>query len=420
MDEARIHVSAGKGGDGLISFHRTRRTPRGTPDGGDGGDGGSVILRPTRSMNTLLHFQNQIHHKAQKGTPGGPNNRRGARGANLEVGVPVGTLVRDLHTQELLADLAREDDEFVAARGGRGGRGNRSFTTSTRQAPKVRELGEPGEERWLSLELRMLADVGVVGFPNAGKSSLVSRISRVRPKVAAYPFTTVQPSLGTVATGEVSFVVADLPGLIEGAHRGRGLGDRFLRHATRAKVLLHLVDLAGVEDRDPLADYRTIRQELDAWEGLKGRPEVVAGNKMDLLGEDEVRKLVERFGGEGVEVHPISALTGQGVQTVLGLLAECLEGQQGEKAEPAAERSKTWKLTPEGPAFWVEERDEVLEVWGESVERLVRRLDLSAPDGLSYLQERLARMGVMAALRRSGMKDGDIVRIGGVELEFER
>ncbi len=370
-------------------------------------------------MNTLLHFQNQVHYKAENGAPGGPNNRRGASGDDLVVHVPVGTVVRDLHTQDILADLTEGGQAFTVARGGRGGRGNRRFTNSVRQAPRIRELGEPGEERWLTLELRLLADVGLVGFPNAGKSSLVSRISRVRPKVAAYPFTTLQPKLGTVGSGELSFVVADLPGLIEGAHEGRGLGDRFLRHATRAKVLLHLVDLAAVEGRDPLEDYMAIRRELDAWDELKDKAEVVAGNKVDLLDGQELEARLESFCREGVTVHPISALTGEGVQGLLDALVERVQRQPQGAAAPTGRRSKTWKLTPEGPSYWVDERHGVLEVRGEAVERLVRRLDLSTPDGLAYLQERLARMGVLAALRRRGLQDGDLVRIGGVELEFE-
>lgn len=369
-------------------------------------------------MNTLLHFQHQIHHKAEDGAPGGPNNRYGRRGADLAISLPIGTTVRDLHTQEELVDLVQEGQAFVIARGGRGGRGNRAFTGSTRQAPKLRELGEPGEERWLSLELRMLADVGLVGFPNAGKSSLVSRVSRVRPKVAAYPFTTLQPSLGVVEGTEVRFVVADLPGIIEGAHRGRGLGDRFLRHATRAKVLLHLVDLAAVEGRDPWEDYMVLREEIHSWENLRDRPEVVAGNKVDLMEPAAVAHQVERFRGNGITLHPVSALTGQGVQELVDLLGDELERVEQEVPEEPQPCHKTWQLTESEPSFTVEAYGEVWEVRGESVEMLVRRLDLAAPDALGYLQERLTRMGVMAALRRKGLEEGGRVRIGGVELEL--
>ncbi|RLE30420.1 GTPase ObgE [Candidatus Acetothermia bacterium] len=420
LDEAKIHVASGRGGDGLISFHRTRYNPRGTPDGGDGGDGGDVILKATRSMNTLLHFQSQVHFRAGDGAPGGPNQRTGARGKDCIILVPVGTVVRDLHTGEVLADLTQDGQEVRIARGGRGGRGNKAFTTSTRQAPRIRELGEPGEERWLKLELRLLADVGIVGFPNVGKSSLISRISSKRAKVAAYPFTTLVPNLGVVRVGEEgSFVVADLPGLVVGAHEGKGLGDRFLKHATRARLLLHLVDLARVEGRDPLEDYLALREELSAWEELRDKPEVVAGNKVDLLPPQEVSREVARFRARGIELHPISAVRGDGVRELVYLLWRKLGELPQEEEGEERPRRRVWQLTPSGPAFEVELEDGVFVVRGEMVERLVRRLDLSTRDAQEYLLERLERLGVMAALRRKGLKHGDTVRIGEVELEYE-
>lgn len=432
VDEARIHVASGRGGDGLTSFRRTRRSSRGTPDGGNGGRGGDVILRATHSMDTLLHFQHQIHFRAEDGASGGPNGRRGARGQDLIILVPLGTVVRDLHRGEVIADLTEEGEEVVVARGGRGGRGNRAFTSSTRQAPRIRERGEPGEERWLGLELRLLADVGIVGFPNVGKSSLLGTISRGRPKVAAYPFTTLVPNLGVVRVGADSFVVADLPGLVEGAHEGKGLGDRFLRHAARTKLLLHLVDLAGPT---PLGAYRALRRELSAREELQGKPEVVVGNKMDLLTPKQVAQEVAQFRAEGVELHPISALTGQGVGELLELLLGrlCRAGFQpglpqrlppqipleGASSLPYGEpKRRVWRLTPEGRAFTVVEEGGVLVVRGEEVEQLVRRLDLSTRDAREYLWEELGRMGVMGALRRRGLTPGGRVRIGEVEVEL--
>lgn len=419
VDEARIHVASGRGGDGLTSFRRTRRSSRGTPDGGNGGRGGDVILRATRSMNTLLHFQHQIHFRAEDGISGGPNGRRGARGQDLIIPVPLGTVVRDLQSGEVIADLTKEGEEVVVAQGGRGGRGNRTFTSSTRQAPRIREWGEPGEERWLELELRLLADVGIVGLPNVGKSSLLGAISRGRPKVAAYPFTTLVPNLGVVRD---SLVVADLPGLVEGAHEGKGLGDRFLRHAARTKLLLHLVDLAGPM---PLGAYRALRRELSAREELRGKPELVAGNKADLLTSKQVAQEVARFRAEGVELHPISALTGQGVGELLERLFENLERlppqvpleQAGSLPYGKPER-QVWRLTPQGRAFTVVEEGEVLVVRGGEVEQLVRRLDLSTRDARDYLWEELGRMGVMGALRRRGLTPGGRVRIGEVEVEF--
>ena len=417
FDEAVIHVAAGKGGDGLISFHRTRYNPKGSPDGGRGGDGGDVILRATRSVNTFAHFHQQVHFRAEDGGPGGPNNRQGKRGDDLVILVPVGTVVKDLHTGEILADLVEEGQEVVVAKGGRGGRGNRAFVTSTRQAPRIRELGEPGEERWLRLELRLLADVGIIGFPNVGKSSLLSRVSDKKPKVAAYPFTTLTPNLGVVKVDEFSsFVMADLPGLIEGAHEGRGLGDKFLRHAMRAKLLLHLVDLARVEGRDPLSDYFAIRKELEAWEELREKPEVVAGNKIDLLAPSEVEKEVARFAKEGITLYPISALTGQGVADLMRVLWQKLQ-ELPQKVEEKPRR-KVWDLTPGPPPYEVVDGEEGIEVRGPAVESLVRRLDLSTPDAREYLWEELERMGVVRALRRRGLSAGHRVRIGGKTLEF--
>lgn len=415
VDEATIHVEAGKGGDGLVSFHRTRHNPRGTPDGGAGGRGGNVILRASPTVNTFLHL-NQVHFRAEDGGAGGPQNRRGRRGKDLVIPVPLGTVVRDLHTGQVLADLVEEGEEAVVARGGEGGRGNRAFTTATRQAPRIREFGEPGEARWLRLELRVLADVGIIGLPNVGKSSLLSRVSAKKAKVAAYPFTTVSPNLGVVRLDEVScFVMADLPGLVEGAHQGRGLGDKFLRHALRAKVLLHLVDLAGVEGRDPLQDYHTLRKELEAWEELVQKPEVVAGNKIDLLPPAEVERRVERFTAEGIAIHPVSAYTGQGMEELLQVLWAKL---QEVPPPPERPRRRVWQLTPGPRPYEVVARDTGAEVRGPRVERLVRRLDLSSPDAQDYLWEELDRLGVVKALQRLGLRPGDVVTIGGKPFEF--
>ena len=418
FDEAVIQVAGGKGGDGLISFHRTSYNPKGSPDGGCGGDGGDVITRATRSVNTFAHFHQQGHFRAEDGGPGGPNNRQGKRGEDLVILVPVGTVVRDLHTGEILADLVEEGQEVVVAKGGRGGRGNRSFVTSARQAPRIREFGERGEERWLRLELRLLADVGIVGFPNVGKSSLLARVSDKKPKVAAYPFTTIVPNLGVVWVDETkSFIMADLPGLIDGAHEGRGLGDKFLRHATRAKILLHMVDLARTEGRDPLSDYFAIRRELDSWEELRRKPEVVAGNKIDLLTKDQLEREKKRFAQVGVVLHPISALTGEGVRELIGVLWEKL-GSLPPEGRGALPRKKVWDLTPGPPPYEVVEGQEHWEVRGPVVEDLVGRLDLSTSAAREYLWAELERLGVVKALRRRGLQPGTPVKIGGRVLEF--
>ena len=414
IDEARIHVAGGRGGDGLISFHRTKYNPLGTPDGGHGGDGGDVILEATRSMNTLLHFNHQVHFRAEDGGPGGPNKRQGKRGKDLIIHVPVWTVVRDLRTGEVIADLSAQGMRVVVARGGKGGRGNSAFVSNRWKGPKIRELGEPGEERWLKLELRLLADVGIVGFPNVGKSSFLSRVSRKKVKVAPYPFTTLEPHLGVVEVDGKSFVLADLPGLVEGAHEGKGLGDRFLRHATRARVLLHMVDLAGVEGRDPLEDYRAIRRELEAWEELKGKPEVVAGNKIDLLQPEEIARRISRFREAGVELYPISVVTGEGISELLRTLSRKLD--EAPRESPSVPVQRTWKLVPR-KGFRVARDDGVWVVEGREIERL-GRLDLSTEDARVYLEEELERKGVFRALRRAGWK-GEPIRIGGLEVEFE-
>ncbi len=415
VDEARIHVAGGRGGDGLISFHRTRYNPLGTPDGGNGGDGGNVILEATRSMNTLTHFNNQVHFRAEDGGPGGPNRRQGKKGKDLVILVPVGTVVRDLHTGEVIADLDEEGVRVVVARGGKGGRGNSAFVSNRWKGPKIRELGEPGEERWLKLELRLLADVGIVGFPNVGKSSFLSRVSRKKVKVAPYPFTTLEPHLGIVEVDGESFVLADLPGLVEGAHEGRGLGDRFLRHATRARILLHMVDLAGVEGRDPLEDYFAIRRELEAWDELRGKPEVVAGNKIDLLEPQELAHRISRFREAGVEIHPISVVTGEGVMDLLRVLARKLRELPRETPPKPKPVRRTWKLVPQR-GLSVQREDGTWVVRGRAVERLAR-LDLSTEDARLYLQEELERLGVFRALKRAGWQ-GEPIKIGEVELEF--
>ncbi|RLE33361.1 GTPase ObgE, partial [Candidatus Acetothermia bacterium] len=388
--------------------------PLGTPDGGHGGDGGDVILEATRSMNTLLHFNHQVHFRAEDGGPGGPNKRQGKRGKDLIIHVPVGTVVRDLRTGEVIADLSAQGMRVVVARGGKGGRGNSAFVSNRWKGPKIRELGEPGEERWLKLELRLLADVGIVGFPNVGKSSFLSRVSRKKVKVAPYPFTTLEPHLGVVEVDGKSFVLADLPGLVEGAHEGKGLGDRFLRHATRARVLLHMVDLAGVEGRDPLEDYRAIRRELEAWEELKEKPEVVAGNKIDLLQPEEIARRISRFREAGVELYPISVVTGEGISELLRTLSRKLD--EAPRESPSVPVQRTWKLVPR-KGFRVARDDGVWVVEGREIERL-GRLDLSTKDARVYLEEELERKGVFRALRRAGWK-GEPIRIGGLEVEFE-
>ena len=327
VDEAVIKVKAGKGGNGCVAFRREKFVPRGGPAGGDGGNGGSVVLRSTARINTLTKFRFQPEQRAQNGRHGEGSNCTGRSGRNLVVEVPAGTLVYDRDTGELLRDFDGPDQEFLAALGGRGGRGNTHFRSSTNRAPRFAEDGTEGQSMTLNLQLKLLADVGLVGFPNAGKSTLIARISSARPKIADYPFTTLQPNLGVVDMGEFdSFLVADIPGLIEGAHEGHGLGDRFLRHIERTKILVHLVDLSDLSDRDAVDDFLVISNELSNFSPrLPEKPCIVAGTKIDAMQSPERRAALHRHcESEGLAFHGVSAVTGEGIGPLLREISECV------------------------------------------------------------------------------------------------
>jgi len=418
IDEAKICLVSGRGGDGIISFHREKYRPKGGPDGGDGGRGGDVILRACPRMRTLIEFKHRIHWKAERGGHGGPNRKRGRDGRDLIVRVPVGTVVKELRTGEVLADLTRPGQEVVLVRGGEGGRGNARFKSPKRRAPRIRERGQPGQELWVKLELKLLADVGLIGMPNAGKSTLLSKISAKRPKIAPYPFTTLEPNLGVVQVGRFeSFVAVDIPGLIEGAHEGKGLGHRFLKHIERTKLLVHLIDISGLEGRDPIEDYRTINEELRMFsENLSKKPQIVVGNKIDLIDDEALKEVLMRFREIGVQLHPISAYTGKGVS---GLIKRCygaLQQLQPPK-EPERPRRRIYRPRPPETDFVVERTDRGFIVRGAAVERL-SRLSLEEPDAQEYLQEQLERLGVLSELRRQGARAGDRVIIGSEEFEY--
>jgi GTP-binding protein len=413
VDEARFVVRAGRGGDGSVSFNREKYKPRGGPDGGRGGDGGSVVFRATEDLQTLEPYAHRNLVKAERGRHGSGNNRAGEQGDDVVIDVPIGTLVYD--EDGLLADLSEPGQEFVAAEGGSGGRGNGSFATSTRQAPAFREKGLPGEEREVRLELRVLSDVGLVGLPNAGKSSLLAALSAARPKVGDYPFTTLTPGLGVVdeKTYREPFVVADIPGLISGASQGRGLGNRFLRHIARARLLALVLDAS----EDPEGAEATLRAELHV-AGLSGKPTVVVLNKIDTL-DDELREYLRETFPEGVQV---SALTGEGVAELRDLLEQRLremserETMSANGVEPPEHRvfRPTWK------GLRVERiEDGAYEVSGEGVERLALRTDWESPEGVRNFQRVLEKKGVVAALRRAGAELGDEIRIGEVEFDFQ-
>jgi len=328
VDEAKIRVKAGDGGNGCLAFRREKFVPRGGPSGGDGGRGGDVIMESSEHHNTLVHFRFNPEYKAERGRHGEGSNKTGREGESIVLKVPVGTIVYDEMTGEVVHDFSHPDERVVIARGGRGGRGNARFATSVHQAPREHEDGKPGEERDLRLELKLLADVGLVGYPNAGKSTLISRISAARPKVADYPFTTLQPNLGVVIAGEppddISFVVADIPGLIEGASEGAGLGTQFLRHIERTRVLAHLVDVSDASGRpDPVADYEVITRELGNFgSGLDAKPTIVVASKMDIVNKDKLTKLKRYCKRKKLELFPISAITGEGVEELKWALAK--------------------------------------------------------------------------------------------------
>ena len=408
-------VRAGRGGDGSVSFNREKYKPRGGPDGGRGGDGGSVIFRATEDLQTLEPYAHRKLIKAERGRHGSGNNRAGEKAADVVVDVPIGTLIHD--EDGLLADLSEPGAQFVAARGGSGGRGNGSFATSTRQTPAFREKGLPGEEREVRLELRVLSDVGLVGLPNAGKSSLLARLSAARPKVGDYPFTTLTPALGVVdeKTYRDAFVVADIPGLISGASQGRGLGNRFLRHVARARLLALVLDAS----EDPEGAEGTLRAELYA-AGLAERPLIVVLNKMDILDEELREYLSETFPG----AVQVSALSGEGVVQLRDLFEERLrELGERERVEtggdgPSSTEYRIFRPTWRG--LRVEKTsDGVYVVYGEEVERMALRTDWENPEGVANFTRELERKGVVAALRRAGAEAGDEVRIGEVEFDFQ-
>ena len=422
IDEATIRVQGGRGGNGVIRFISDKHNWKGGSDGGSGGDGADVVLRSSLSVSTLYQFRNRPKFAAGQGEDGGSNNKQGARGKPALILVPMGTIVRDSLTGEVLADLVTPEEEVVVAHGGEGGRGNNSFVTSSRQAPRICERGLAGEDRTLRMELRLIADVGIIGYPNVGKSSLISRISGVQAKIADYPFTTLSPNLGVVdVDGRHQFVAVDIPGLIEGAHAGKGLGDRFLRHVKRTRVLIHMIDLAKLDGRDPLEDYRRINEELRAFsEELGTRPQIVVGNKVDLLDEDAVQEEKRRFAAIGVDVTPISVATGAGLRGLVNGTYNRLQsiGVTAVDRGSALKRRVYRFHNEEG--FRVERDGEAFVVIGQGVERLVTKLVLDSRDAQEYLSNRLERMGVLRELGRQGFTPGDPLRIGGVELELER
>ena len=412
LDRARLVVKGGAGGRGVISFRREAHVPRGGPDGGDGGQGGSVVLRVDSGMTTLSDFRFRTLLEAASGAAGGGKNKSGKAGKDLVVRVPEGTIVVDRATGERVADLMTPDEEIVVARGGQGGKGNARFVSSTRRVPRIAEDGSPGESHELDLELKLIADVGLVGLPNAGKSSLLAALTRATPKIAAYPFTTLTPNLGVARLEDRELVIADIPGLIEGAHTGAGLGEEFLRHIERTRLIVHVVDLAL---EDPIADVAVVDTELSAYgRGLMERPRLFALNKLDLF---EARERADAVATAlGPDAIAVSAATGERVPDLLKRIFTACSPREvvadratGERRIVFAGGGRDWTVKKEGDGFRVR---------GDRVERLATGIDWESPDAAAYFQLLLQKNGVEKELRRLGVRNGDTVHIGGKELEW--
>jgi GTPase len=421
VDQVRIYVKGGDGGNGAVSFRREKYVPLGGPAGGDGGRGGDVVFVVDEGLRTLVDFRYQKHFKAPRGENGRNKGQHGAGAEDLVVRVPPGTTVIDDDTGEIIADLVEHGQRAVIAKGGRGGRGNMRFATPANPAPHISENGEPGQERYVRLELKLIADVGLVGYPSVGKSTLLASVTAAKPKIAAYHFTTLTPNLGVVDLGERSFVMADLPGLIEGAHEGVGLGHQFLRHVERTRLIVHVIDMAAVDGRDPVEDFHQINRELKLYNlKLEERPQIVAANKMDL---PEAKENLRRFQEQvpGVSVYEISAATRQGVQELMHAVADLLETLPDKPTvEEVAEVEErvVFRAEKEPEPFEISRDNEVYVVSGEKIEKLVRMTNLNSYDSIQRFARMMRSMGVDEALRKRGAKDGDTVRIGDFEFEF--
>lgn len=420
IDVAKIFVKSGDGGDGAISFRREKYVPLGGPDGGDGGDGGSVILVADRNLTTLLDFTYRRKYVAEKGQNGSGSKSSGKKGEDLYIKVPMGTVVRDTKTNKIMVDLSHDGDSYVVARGGKGGKGNYHFATPTRQAPNFAEPGMPGEEREITLEIKLLADVGLVGFPNVGKSILLSMVSKARPKIANYHFTTLKPNLGVVKVeGVPPFVMADIPGIIEGASEGVGLGFDFLRHIERTRLLIHVVDISGIEGRDPVEDFKKINEELKNYSvKLWDRPQIIAANKSDMLYDEEVfenfKNELNKMGYD--KIFKISAATNEGVNELIKEAARILstipvKDLEIDPEEMYVEEEKRF-------TYDIRVEDGVYIIEGSFVDRLLRSVNVNDPDSLRYFQKVLKSKGIIDELKEMGIKDGDLVRLNDFEFEF--
>lgn len=416
IDEAIVDFKSGTGGSGAVGFHREKHVPRGGPNGADGGRGGDIVLIADQGRRTLYDFRLAQKFEAESGEHA-RGNKKGKNGKSIELRVPIGTIVSNENTGDILVDLNIHGMKYVVCKGGRGGHGNQHYVSSVRQVPNFAEKGEPGERLRAKLELKLLADVGLVGLPNAGKSTLLSQISAAKPKIADYPFTTITPNLGVVRVADQTFVVADLPGLIEGASQGHGLGHQFLKHVERTKVLIHVVDCYPVDESDPIANFNLIQNELRLYhESMESKPMLIALNKMDILPTENFQALQQKFEEFGFPVFAISAATGEGLQP---LLFETLGQLEAAEATAPAEVRLTLGQKPEEDVWNVIEAEKGFELVGKRIERMVAMTDLNNRDAVRYLHRRLMRMGVLEKLREAGAQDGDNVYVGNVVFSFE-
>ena len=424
-DRARIYVRSGKGGDGHVSFRREKYVPNGGPDGGDGGRGGDVIFQVDEGLNTLTDFRHVRKYKAVDGQEGGKRNCRGKDGEDIIIKVPEGTVIKEAESGKVIADMSGDNRRIVLLTGGRGGNGNQHYATSTMQAPKYAQPGQPARELELLLELKMIADVGLVGFPNVGKSTLLSRVTNARPKIANYHFTTIIPNLGVVdMDGAKGFVIADIPGLIEGASEGVGLGHEFLRHIERTRVIIHMVDAAGTEGRDPIADIYAINKELEEYNmEIASRPTVIAANKIDAITDTEnnpIDALKAEFEPKGIRVFPISAVSGEGLKELLyyvsGLLDQTEVKQVVFEQEYFPEFENGYSNEPYTVEYNEEENEYVVE--GPRIEKMLGYTNLDSEKGFTFFQNFLKETGILELLEELGLQEGDTVRMYGLKFDY--
>ena len=424
-DRARIFIRAGKGGDGHVSFRREKYVPDGGPDGGDGGKGGDVIFVVDEGLNTLTDFRHITKYRAQDGEPGGKRNCHGANGADVVLKVPPGTVIKDSETGKVILDMADKKEPVILLKGGRGGRGNRNYVTSTMQAPKYAQPGQPAKELIVDLELKCIADVGLVGFPSVGKSTFLARVTNARPKIAEYHFTTLTPNLGVVDLGEHNgFVIADIPGIIEGAAEGVGLGLEFLRHIERTKVIIHIVDAASIDGRDPVNDVKIINEELKKYnKDIESRPTVIAANKIDALDEvgyeTVIEMLKEEFEKDGVKIFPISAVSGKGISELLWYVNDLVKNAPDDVVEFGPEVDLDFHDNPDLP-FEVSynEEDDVYVIEGPRIERMLGYTNLESEKGFEFFQKFLKTNGILDQLEALGIGEGDTVRMYGLEFDY--